>query len=322
MLQLRATTRVELSGDTYAQTYTGAFVYLARRKFQRRNTPSVSASQVSTSNLSRIYRRLTASFRDELAGRVTILSATRIELQQLTSVGVVHAGGVRDDGKRRRWWQWRQWWRRRRGRELVLLDLLLAEEEVLVHFLLARRLRQREHVLVSVLLQVVLEGERPTVRRAAHVAAELEIVVLLVRLDVRADGVERRERSRALGAPERLRVAVLVAGQLHPRLERLRAVRARVGALVAVRQQVMVVDGGRLEALAAVLTGVRPHACVRAHVEGQAVGHAKGLAAYLTSMRLLPGVNSFVLDFLVRSGEPAPAMLALIRFLAVAGFRR
>lgn len=131
------------------------------------------------------------------------------------------------------------------------------------------------------LLQVVLEGERPAVRRAAHVAAELEIVVLLVGLDVRADGVERGERPRALGAPERLRVTILVAGQLYPRLERLRAVRARVGALLAVRQQVMIVDGGRLEAFAAVLAGVGPYARVRAHVKGQAVGHAEGLAANL-----------------------------------------
>lgn len=131
------------------------------------------------------------------------------------------------------------------------------------------------------LLQVVLEGERPAVRRAAYVAAELEIVVLLVGLDVRADGVERRERPRALGAPERLCVAVLVTRQLNPRLERLRAVRARVGALLAVRQQVMIVNGGRLEALAAMLTGVGPYTRVRAHVKGQAVGHAKGLAANL-----------------------------------------
>lgn len=131
------------------------------------------------------------------------------------------------------------------------------------------------------LLQVVLEGERPTIRCTAHVAAELEIVVLFMSLDVRADGVERRKRPRALGAPERLRMAILVAGQLHPRLERLRAVWARVGALFAMCQQVMIVDRGRLEAFAAVLTGVGPYACMRAHVKGQAVGHAKGLATNL-----------------------------------------
>lgn len=190
----------------------------------------------------------------------------------MTSVGVVYAGGAGDDGKRGR---------ERRGREFVFLDFLVAEKEVLVHLLLPRRLRQRQHVL-AVLLQMILEGERPAVRRAADVAAELEIVVLLVRLDVRADGVERGERPRALSAPKRFCVAVLVAGQLHPRLECLWAVRARVGALLAVRQQMMIVDGGRLEAFAAMLAGVRPHARVRAHMEGQAIGYAKGFAANLS----------------------------------------
>lgn len=110
-----------------------------------------------------------------------------------------------------------------------------------MYLFLPRWLWQRQHVL-AVLLQVVLEGECPTVRRAAHVTAEFQIVVLFVSLNVRADGVERCEWPRALRAPKRLRVAVLVAGQLHPRLERFRAVRTRVGALLTVRQQVMIVD--------------------------------------------------------------------------------
>jgi len=78
-------------------------------------------------------------------------------------------------------------------------------------------------------------------------------------------------------------MTVLMAGQLYPRLERLRAVWTRVGAFLAVRQQVMIVDGGCLEAFTAVLTGIRPYACMRAHVKGQAVGHAKGLATNLST---------------------------------------
>lgn len=45
------------------------------------------------------------------------------------------------------------------------------------------------------------------------------------------------------------------------------------------------------------------------------------LSTYLTGMWLLPSVNSFMLDFLVRSGKPTSAMLALIGFLAIPGFR-
>ncbi|KAL0100953.1 hypothetical protein PUN28_019382 [Cardiocondyla obscurior] len=45
------------------------------------------------------------------------------------------------------------------------------------------------------------------------------------------------------------------------------------------------------------------------------------LSTYLASMRFFSGVNSFVLDFLMRSSEPASAMLTLIRFLTVSGFR-
>jgi hypothetical protein len=134
---------------------------------------------------------------------------------------------------------------------------------------------------------VVLEGEGPPVRGAAHVAAELEVVVLLVGLYVGPGRVEGGERPRALGAPEGLRVAVLMAGELHPGLEGLRAVGARVGPLLAVRQQVVVVHGGGLEALAAVLALVRTHPRVRAHVEGQAVGDPELLAADLPSVRSL-----------------------------------
>lgn len=113
-------------------------------------------------------------------------------------------------------------------------------------------------------------------------------------------------------------MAILVTGQLYPRFERLWAVWTCVGTFLAVRQQVMIVNGGCLEALSAMLTSVRPHACMCTHVKGQTVGHTKGFATNLTSMRLLPSVNSFVLDFLMWSGEPATAMLALIGFLTVA----
>jgi len=138
------------------------------------------------------------------------------------SVGVVHFGGTR--GKRR----WRV------NRQFVILEVL-AEEKILAHLFFPRRFRRRQRVLI-VLLEMILQSECPAVGRAAYVTAELEIVVLLVRLDVGADGVERRERPRAFGASERLRVTVLVAGQLHPRLERLRTVWTRVSALLAVRQ--------------------------------------------------------------------------------------
>lgn len=110
-----------------------------------------------------------------------------------------------------------------------------------MYLLLPRWFRRRQRVLI-VLLEMILQGERTAVRCAAYVTTEFEVIVLLVRLDVRADGVERRERPRALGAPERLRVTVLVAGQLHPRLECLRAIRTRVGAFLTMRQQVMIID--------------------------------------------------------------------------------
>lgn len=135
------------------------------------------------------------------------------------------------------------------------------------------------------LLQVVLEGEGPAVGGAAYGAAELEIVVLLVGLHVGAGRVERGERPGALGAAERLGVAVLVAGQLDAGLEGLGAVGTGVGALVAVGQQVVVVDRAGFEALAAVLALVGADARVGAHVEGQAVGDAEPLAADLRRER-------------------------------------
>lgn len=135
------------------------------------------------------------------------------------------------------------------------------------------------------LLQVIFESERPTIRCAAHTAAILEIVVLLVRLDVRSGGVERRKRSRALSTPEWLRVTILMAGKLHPRLERLRTVRARIGARVTVRQNVMIVDGRGLETLTAMLASIGSHARVRAHMQSQTVGHAKCFATNLPADR-------------------------------------
>lgn len=162
---------------------------------------------------------------------------------------------------------------------------------------------------------MIPQRERSRIRRAAQPTAELEVVLPLVRLHVRPDRVQRRERPIALGARERLDVAVLVSGQLHARLERLRAVRALVRAHVRVRQQVMVEHAVRLEALAAVRALVGARARVRAHVQRQAVADAERLAAYLADVRFFPGVYAFVFDFFVRAGKTTSAVLALVAAL-------
>lgn len=99
--------------------------------------------------------------------------------------------------------------------------------------------------------------------------------------NVRSRGVERGKRPRALGATEGLCVAVLVTGQLNSRLEGFRAVRARVGALLAVSEKVMVVNRRGLESLATVLALVGTNSRVRSHVQSQTVRHSERFAANL-----------------------------------------
>lgn len=70
----------------------------------------------------------------------------------------------------------------------------------------------------------------------------------LVALHVRPDGVQCGKGSIAFGARERLGVAVLVAGQLDVRLERLGTERTLEGAHVRMDEQMVVVDGWRFEA--------------------------------------------------------------------------
>lgn len=184
-----------------------------------------------------------------------------------------------------------------------------------------RWFRRRQDVL-TVLLQVILQRERPAVRGAANVTAELQVIVLLVRLYVSPGRVQGSERSGTLGATKRFRVTVLVAGQLDPRFERLRTIRARVSAFLAVRQQMMIVHGRCLESLAAVLASVRSDAGVSPHVQRKAIGNAERLAAYFARVRFFPGVYTFVFNFLVRSRETSTAVLALIRLLILRGFGR
>lgn len=102
-------------------------------------------------------------------------------------------------------------------------------------------------------------------------------------LDVRANGIERRERSRAFGTSKRLRVTVLVTSQLHSCFERLRTIWTHVSAFFAMCQQMMIVDGRRLETFATVLASIRPHTGMRTHMQGQAIGHAKSLPANLST---------------------------------------
>lgn len=123
--------------------------------------------------------------------------STRMGLRRSASISV-HIGGTRNNGKRRR-----------RDHELVFLGLLLAKEKILVHLLLPCGLRWGQHVLI-VLLQVIFESKGSTIGRATYVTTEFQIIVLLMRLNVRANGIERRERSRALGASERLGMTILV----------------------------------------------------------------------------------------------------------------
>lgn len=99
------------------------------------------------------------------------------------------------------------------------------------------------------LLHVIVERKGTRVRGTAYLAHVRHLVGgALVHLHVQPDRVQRGERPIALAARKRLRVAVLVAGQLNGRLEGLRAERARVRTGVRVRHQVVIVDGAGLVA--------------------------------------------------------------------------
>lgn len=175
---------------------------------------------------------------------------------------------------------------RRRDHQFLLLDLFfVGDQERLLHLLLVRRFRSRGNLL-AVLFQMVLQSKRPTVRSAADIAAELQIVVLLVGGDVGASCIKRGERSRALGAPERFGVRVLVARELHSSFKCFRTEGTGVGALVAVCQQVVVVNRRCFESFSAVFARVGTNSGVSPHVQSQTVGHSESFSTYLKQSKI------------------------------------
>lgn len=111
-----------------------------------------------------------------------------------------------------------------------------------MHLFLARWLRRLLNI-GAVLLQVILERERTAIGRAANVAAEFQIIVLLVGFNVSAHRVQRGKWPRTLGAMKGLRVTVLVAGELNACFKCLWTEGTIVGANVAVCEEMMIVDG-------------------------------------------------------------------------------
>lgn len=96
---------------------------------------------------------------------------------------------------------------------------------------------------------MIAQRKRSRIRGPAQPAHVLHVIRRpLVRLHVQAARVQRRERPIAFAARKRLQVAVLVAGQLHGRLEGLRAHRTLVRPRIGVNEQMVIVHRLGLEA--------------------------------------------------------------------------
>lgn len=112
-------------------------------------------------------------------------------------------------------------------------------------------------------------------------------------------------------------MTVLVSCQLHACLERFGAIRAFVGAHIAMRQKMVIKNAVCFESLAAVRALVRAGARVSAHVKRETVAHAECFAANFAHVWFFPGVDALVFDFFVRTSKTPTTILTFVAaFLA------